>query len=97
MMINERLYSMLNCFLFLSDTYNYNPKNDFFSKVQIFCSLFQYYRVYSPIVFGKKTDPHGLYIRKYLPKLKKFPDNYIFEPWTAPLSVQKVTYKVAFN
>jgi len=97
-MINERLYSMLNCFLFLSDTYNYSRKNDLFkSSMFSFLLLFQYYRVYSPIVFGKKTDPHGLYIRKYLPKLKKFPDNYIFEPWTAPLSVQKVTYKVAFN
>lgn len=27
--------------------------------------------------------------RKYIPKLKKFPDNYIYEPWKAPLSVQK--------
>ncbi|CAG7824192.1 unnamed protein product [Allacma fusca] len=49
----------------------------------------QYYRVYSPIVFGKKTDPHGEYIRKYLPKLAKYPPNYIYEPWTAPMSVQK--------
>eukprot|EP00095_Tigriopus_kingsejongensis_P010665 maker-scaffold799_size95547-snap-gene-0.11 protein:Tk10665 transcript:maker-scaffold799_size95547-snap-gene-0.11-mRNA-1 annotation:"cryptochrome-1-like isoform x1" len=49
----------------------------------------QYYRVYSPVVFGKKTDPNGDYIRKYLPRLKKFPNNYIYEPWKAPLSVQK--------
>ena len=27
--------------------------------------------------------------RKYLPQLKKYPDNYIYEPWNAPLSVQK--------
>jgi len=35
---------------------------------------------------------HNLFIfypRKYLPVLKKFPDNYIYEPWKAPLSVQK--------
>ena len=32
------------------------------------------YRVYSPIVFGKKTDPNGDYIRKYLPQLRKYPD-----------------------
>ncbi|XP_037792441.1 cryptochrome-2-like [Penaeus monodon] len=49
----------------------------------------RYFRVYSPIEFGRKTDPHGDYIRKYIPKLKKFPDNYIYEPWKAPLSVQK--------
>ena len=41
------------------------------------------------VAFGKKTDKSGEYIRKWLPKLKKFPDNYIYEPWKAPLSVQK--------
>ena len=49
----------------------------------------QYFRVYSPIGFGKKTDPNGLYIKKYLPQLKKFPEKYIFEPWTAPLATQE--------
>mmetsp|Transcript_30200 Transcript_30200/g.48037 ORF Transcript_30200/g.48037 Transcript_30200/m.48037 type:complete len:548 (+) Transcript_30200:499-2142(+) len=49
----------------------------------------QYFRVYSPVVFGKKTDPAGNFIRKYVPKLKNYPDKYIYEPWTAPLSVQK--------
>ena len=49
----------------------------------------QYYRVYSPVAFGKKTDKEGDYIRKYLPALKKYPSNYIYEPWKAPLSVQK--------
>jgi cryptochrome len=46
-------------------------------------------RVYSPVVFGKKTDPEGDYIRKYLPQLKKYPAKYIYTPWEAPLSVQK--------
>ncbi len=49
----------------------------------------QYFRVYSPIAFGKKTDPEGSYIRKYIPQLKNFPEKYIFEPWTAPLVVQE--------
>ena len=49
----------------------------------------QYFRVYSPVAFGKKTDPTGQYIRKYLPKLAKFPTEYIYEPWKAPISVQK--------
>lgn len=48
-----------------------------------------YFRVYSPIAFGKKTDPEGHYIKKYIPVLKNFPKKYIYEPWTAPLSVQK--------
>lgn len=49
----------------------------------------QYYRVYSPVAFGKKTDKSGDFIRKWLPVLKKFPDAYIYEPWKAPLSVQQ--------
>ncbi|XP_064600312.1 cryptochrome-1-like [Liolophura sinensis] len=49
----------------------------------------QYFRVYSPVAFGKKTDKNGDYIRKYLPILKKFPADYIYEPWKAPLGVQQ--------
>ncbi|WAR04023.1 CRY2-like protein [Mya arenaria] len=49
----------------------------------------QYFRVYSPVVFGKKTDKNGDFIRKYIPKLSKFPEKYIYEPWTAPRAVQE--------
>jgi len=49
----------------------------------------QYFRVYSPVAFGKKTDKNGDFIKKYLPKLAKFPAQYIYEPWKAPLAVQK--------
>ena len=49
----------------------------------------QYFRVYSPIAFGKKTDPEGKYIRKYLPQLKDFPTKFIYEPWTAPIAIQR--------
>ncbi|XP_018420471.1 PREDICTED: cryptochrome-1-like [Nanorana parkeri] len=49
----------------------------------------QFFRVYSPVAFGKKTDKNGEYIKKYLPFLKKFPAEYIYEPWKAPRSVQE--------
>lgn len=52
--------------------------------------FYKYFRVYSPVAFGKKTDKDGLYIRKYVPELKKFPSAYIYEPWKAPKSVQDV-------
>jgi len=51
--------------------------------------FYQFFRCYSPIAFGKKTDPDGSYIRKYIPQLAKFPDKYIYQPWEAPLAVQK--------
>ncbi|XP_055551906.1 cryptochrome-2-like isoform X1 [Falco cherrug] len=49
----------------------------------------QYFRVYSPVAFGKKTDRDGAYIRKYVPILKDFPAEYIYEPWKAPRAVQE--------
>ncbi|XP_060172790.1 (6-4)DNA photolyase isoform X2 [Lycium barbarum] len=48
-----------------------------------------YNRIYSPISFGKKYDPAGNYIRHFLPVLKDMPKEYIYEPWTAPISVQR--------
>jgi cryptochrome len=55
------------------------------------CSAFfyQFFRVYSPVAFAKKTDPSGEYIRKHLPQFKTFPAKFIYEPWTAPLAVQQ--------
>lgn len=50
--------------------------------------FYKYFRVYSPVAFGKKTDKEGLYIRKYVPELKKYPTAFIYEPWKAPKSVQ---------
>jgi cryptochrome len=53
------------------------------------CFFYQYFRCYSPVAFGKKTDPEGAYIRKYVPALAKYPKKFIFEPWLAPEAVQK--------
>ena len=49
----------------------------------------QYWKVYSPVAFGKKYDPSGAFIRRFVPELARFPDKYIYEPHTAPLAVQK--------
>uniref|UniRef100_W5N0D8 Cryptochrome circadian regulator 4 n=2 Tax=Lepisosteus oculatus TaxID=7918 RepID=W5N0D8_LEPOC len=48
----------------------------------------QYTRIFCPVRFGRRTDPEGHYLRKYLPVLKNFPSQYIYEPWTAPQQVQ---------
>jgi cryptochrome len=49
----------------------------------------QYYRVYSPVAFAKKWDPEGNYVKNFIPALKKMPSKYIYEPWKAPIEVQK--------
>ncbi|XP_039214666.1 cryptochrome-2 isoform X4 [Crotalus tigris] len=55
------------------------------------CSAFfqQFFHCYCPVGFGRRTDPSGNYIRRYLPQLKGFPSRYIYEPWNASESVQK--------
>lgn len=40
-----------------------------------------YYRVFNPIEQGKKFDPHGDYIRKYVPELAHLAGSDIHEPW----------------
>ncbi|XP_058120816.1 cryptochrome-2 [Anopheles ziemanni] len=49
----------------------------------------QFFRVYSPVVFGKKTDPEGKFIRKYVPEVARFPAGIIYEPWKANIETQK--------
>ena len=51
--------------------------------------FYQYFRCYSPIGFGKKTDPNGDYIRKWLPQFKSMPKEFIYEPWEAPIEIQR--------
>lgn len=55
------------------------------------CTAFysQYYRIYSPIAFGAKTDPEGLFVRRYCPELAKLDRKYIYEPWKAPVGELK--------
>ncbi|XP_035380740.1 cryptochrome-1b isoform X2 [Electrophorus electricus] len=56
------------------------------------CSSFfqQFFHCYCPVGFGRRTDPNGDYIRRYLPVLRAFPAKYIYDPWNAPESVQKL-------
>lgn len=45
--------------------------------------------MYSPVAFGKKWDPEGHFIRKYVPELKEYDKKYVYEPHKAPISDQK--------
>ncbi|XP_052238808.1 cryptochrome-1-like isoform X2 [Dreissena polymorpha] len=46
-------------------------------------------KCFCPVRYGRKMDPDGVYIRRYLPVLKDMPLRYLFEPWKAPKSVQE--------
>jgi len=43
-----------------------------------------YYRIFNPVLQGKKFDPDGRYVRRYLPELAELPASYLHEPWRAP-------------
>lgn len=41
-----------------------------------------YFRIFNPITQGKKFDPQGKYVRRWVPELAGLDDRYIHEPWT---------------
>ncbi len=43
-----------------------------------------YFRIFNPVLQGKRFDPLGTYIRRWVPELRTLPDHYIHEPWTIP-------------
>ena len=51
--------------------------------------FYRTYRVYSPTSFGRKRDPNGLYIKRYIPALKNVPPKFVYEPWLMNKKQQK--------
>jgi len=47
----------------------------------------EYFRIFNPMLQGRKFDPNGAYIRRYLPEISALPDEYLFSPWQAPEEV----------
>jgi deoxyribodipyrimidine photo-lyase len=45
-------------------------------------------RVYNPIKQAHDHDPKGIFVRRWLPAMRKVPDLFLFEPWTMPADVQ---------
>ena len=40
-----------------------------------------YYRVFNPIEQGRRFDPEGIYIKKYIPELSHLQGDEVHEPW----------------
>jgi deoxyribodipyrimidine photo-lyase len=51
------------------------------------CDAQPYFRVFNPMTQGKKFDPDGDYVRRWVPELAGLPARYIHEPWSAPAGV----------
>jgi deoxyribodipyrimidine photo-lyase len=46
-----------------------------------------YFRVFNPVLQGKRFDPNGDYVRRFVPELDQLPPKYIHRPWEAPVSI----------
>lgn len=42
-----------------------------------------YYRIFNPVTQSRKFDPHGRYLRQFIPELAGVEGRAIHEPWTA--------------
>ncbi|HSG14776.1 MAG TPA: deoxyribodipyrimidine photo-lyase [Anaerolineae bacterium] len=48
-----------------------------------------YFRIFNPVLQGKKFDPNGNYVRHWLPELERVPKQYVHEPWKMPDDFQR--------
>lgn len=46
-------------------------------------------RIYNPARHMERYDPHGAYVRRYVPELRDVPDEHLPEPWAMPPEVQE--------
>ncbi|MGC4069557.1 MAG: FAD-binding domain-containing protein [Polyangiaceae bacterium] len=47
------------------------------------CDAQPYYRIFNPVNQGRKFNPNGDYVRKYVPELARLPTRYLHAPWEA--------------
>jgi deoxyribodipyrimidine photo-lyase len=50
-----------------------------------------YFRVFNPVLQGRKFDSTGSYIRRWLPELVDVPDKFIHIPWDMSPQLQRQT------
>ena len=48
-----------------------------------------YFRIFNPVLQGKKFDPKGDYVKKYIPSLNKIPEKFLHSPWEMSVDDQK--------
>ncbi|MBK7771624.1 MAG: deoxyribodipyrimidine photo-lyase [bacterium] len=46
-----------------------------------------YFRIFNPVLQGRRFDPDGAYTRRFVPELAGLPDRWLFAPWEAPAAV----------
>ncbi len=52
------------------------------------CDAQPWFRIFNPVTQGKRFDPEGSYVKRWLPELANCPVAHIHEPWKAPGSLR---------
>ncbi len=50
-----------------------------------------YFRIFNPELQGRKFDPEGVYVRRWVPELAALPARWIHAPWRAPADVLRAS------
>ncbi len=43
-----------------------------------------FFRIFNPVLQGRRFDPEGGYVRRWVPELRRMPDRWLHAPWEAP-------------
>ncbi len=43
-----------------------------------------WFRIFNPVLQGRKFDPEGAYVRRWVPELTDLPDRHLHAPWELP-------------
>jgi deoxyribodipyrimidine photo-lyase len=47
-----------------------------------------YFRIFNPVTQGKRHDPEGVWVRHWVPELRRVPASFVHEPWLMDQDVQ---------
>tara|TARA_B110000971_G_scaffold205507_1_gene227973 strand:- start:999 stop:2420 length:1422 start_codon:yes stop_codon:yes gene_type:complete len=47
-----------------------------------------YFRIFNPILQGERFDPHGVYVKKWIPELSNIPKEFVHKPWEINIKIK---------
>lgn len=53
------------------------------------CDAQPWFRVFNPVLQGRKFDPNGDYVKRFVPELASLDARWIHEPWKAPDAIRR--------
>ncbi len=46
-----------------------------------------YFRIFSPVRQGRRFDPQGRYVKRWVPELEMVPKSHVHDPWNMPATI----------